>query len=147
MISIQIDNLPEVKRHFEELRQRAKNPETAMEICAVKGWRDVIKHFAAEEGSDGKWDPLKPATLLSRRHGGSKPLQDTGLLRQSTRYRVLQSEAHVYNDVKYAGTHNYGLSKKNIPKREFMWLSNVAKLSIIKTIKKYIVEGTAEFGA
>ena len=89
MISIEIQNLEKVRKDFQEMGQRARNPATAMEICAVKGWRDVIGHFAATEGPDGRWDPLKPATILSRKHGGTKPLQDTGLLRQSNRYRVL----------------------------------------------------------
>lgn len=147
MISIEIENLAHVMNKFKDIQNRAKNPSTAMEICAAKGWRDVIGHFSATEGPDGKWDPLKPATILSRKHGGTKPLQDTGLLRQSNRYRVLKAEAHVYNDAKYAGVHNYGYAKKNIPKRQFMWLSNKAKLAIIKTIKRYIVMGTAEFGS
>ena len=52
---------------------------------AVKGivWRQTGRKFRQGGGEGGKWEPLSPATLITRRHGGSAVMQDTGRLLRS----------------------------------------------------------------
>ncbi len=42
--------------------------------------------------TEGKWEPLAPSTLASRRHGGNTPLVDTGTLRASVSFEIVDSE-------------------------------------------------------
>lgn len=128
----------EVRNFFNDMKKRAQKPEAVMDIVAVKGWRDVVEHFKAEEDEDRKrWQPLKKP----RKRGGGKILQDTGLLRMSTGYRSKGDEAQIYNNRNYARTHNEGDAKRNIPKRQFLWISDIARLSIFKTLLRYIKDG------
>lgn len=41
-----------------------------------------------EAMTNGDWQPLAPATLRARRHGGDKPLIDTGTLRSSVSFEI-----------------------------------------------------------
>jgi len=102
---------------------RLDKTNTIMDVIATMAWRNVIKHFRDEEGKGGKpWAPLKnnprvfwpPGKTEPRTRGGTKVLQDTGLLRNSLMPRVKKNEAHVFTKVKYAATHQFG---KRIPAR------------------------------
>lgn len=136
MISARLDGMKEARALFNRISQRMQNPNTAMEVIATKGWKDVIDHFQNEEGPGGTWPGLK----YTRRRGGNKVLQDTGRLRISNRWRVVGGdEAHVYNNVAYANYHNKGTSR--IPQRKFMWISDKSKLSMIKTLLRWIAAG------
>jgi phage gpG-like protein len=147
VITYTIENLPAVLERFKDIQNRLLKPETVMEVCAAKGWRDVIEHFENCEGPDGEWEPLKEITIMRREHGGTKPLQDTGMLKANTRYRVVGKQAHVFTDDIRAPTHNFGDTRKwgkrtvTIPARPFMWLSEKAKESIAKTLMRYTMEG------
>ncbi len=135
MISVNIQNLEKVQSDFNAITQRLMNPQTGMEIVAGKGFKDVVDHFSEEESPDGKWQSLKKP----RKRGGSKILQDTGRLRSSVRFRTLRDEAHIFTQVVYAGVHNFGYSKRNIPQRQFLWLSKEAIKSITETFKRFIL--------
>jgi phage gpG-like protein len=132
---------------FNQMQARMADVSPAMNVIASQGWKDVVMHFKDEEGPDGSWKPLKPSTIARRRHGkkkslGTRILQDTGMLRQSNRWRTVgHNEANVYNQKVYAGVHNYGYSQKNIPKRQFLWTSNKAKQLMQKTLSRWIAKG------
>ena len=140
MISVNVVGINEVRASFKRMRDRTSQPMTAMEIIAAKGWKDVIDHFSEEKSDFGSWPSLK----RPRPSGGNKILQDTGRLRMSNRWRTVGSEeAHVFNQVEYAAVHNYGSQKKNIPQRKFLWLSDSARVSVQRTILRWIAEGKA----
>jgi phage gpG-like protein len=142
MISVKVEGLDESKKRFNLIRDRMKKPNTVMEMCAIKGWRDVIDHFNKAEGPKGSWKPVSRTRKKDK--GSQKPLNDTGRLRMSNRWRVRDQEAHVFNNTIYAATHNYGDTRKawgkvtvTYPRREFMWLSGKVIDDILKTMKKY----------
>lgn len=72
--------------------------------------------------SDPDWPPLKPETV--KRKGSSKPLIDTGKLRNSITHKVEGDKALVgvfAEDVSiYAEVHEFGSPRKNIPERSFL---------------------------
>lgn len=62
------------------------------------------------------WEPLAPATIL-RRRGGTRILQDSGLLASSMTPFADDERADVYTNVGYAGFHLDGTD--NMPQRDF----------------------------
>jgi phage gpG-like protein len=120
----------------------AKNPANMMDkIARPVMQRDVIRHFKEEMGDTGKWEALKPATLLARRTGekkrlGTKILQDTGRLRASIGTGMEGARPFVGTNVIYGGTHQFG--RGSIPERPFLWLSEDAKSELIVNMMNYI---------
>lgn len=114
------------------------------------GFKDIITHFAQEKGPDGRWKPLTKATIQRRTKGkgGGRPkiLQDEGNLRKSiiaksTRRRG-KNELEMFSNVGYSGKHNEGDPSENLPKREFMWLSEKAQGLMAETIINLALRGT-----
>lgn len=72
--------------------------------------------------SDPSWPPLKPETV--KRKGSSKPLIDTGRLRNSITHKVEGDRALVGifggEVLVYAAVHEFGSPKKNIPERSYL---------------------------
>lgn len=126
---------------FSKLIFNLNNPLAKLKAgYAIFGYKDIIDHFEKEEGEGGKkWKKRKASTQHSYKlrnksnkkyNPTNKLLQMTGTLRQSiltgkkTNVKnVGRSGILVFSRVKYGGVHNYGSNKKNIPKREFMWMS------------------------
>lgn len=71
-----------------------------------------------------EWPPLKPETI--KRKGSSKPLIDTGRLRNSITHKVEEDKALVGifggEVLVYAAVHEFGSPRKNIPERSFLRL-------------------------
>lgn len=59
-------------------------------------------------GAENKWEPLAPRTVYVRRKGSSKPLQDTGRLKQSFVQNVRRTVAVVGTTNQVAGFHHAG---------------------------------------
>lgn len=103
-------------------------------IIGTEGFKNIAQHFEDEESPQGKWVSLKESTLLKRtkgKSGGSpKILQDTGALRQSIlpgtgRMKVIGGDAiQMLAGTIYSRVHDEGYPRRNIPQREFMWLSD-----------------------
>jgi phage gpG-like protein len=133
MLTVDTSALKIVKRRFEQMRDRAKIPKTAMDIIGAKGWKDVINSFAIEQDEDGSaWKPLK----RPRKRGGSKLLQNTGRLRMSIRWAANNTEARIFTKTKYAKFHEYGT--KYIPVRSFMWLNSKLRVRLLTDLLNYI---------
>ena len=86
---------------------RVMRPQSLLRLVASGqlGWID--RNFR-EEGAERGWKPLSPGTVYARRRGSSKPLQDTGRLKQSFTMRVAASQAVVGTNMIYAGFHHAG---------------------------------------
>lgn len=99
-------------------------------------FQDYIDHFDKERGPEGEWKPWSAAYTRHMRKigkGGNRILQDTGRLRQSfvpSNYRTGRGRVEWFNPAKtkggfpYAAAHNEG--GPQLPRREFMWLSDKA---------------------
>lgn len=143
---------------FNKLRFNLKNPLAKLKAgYATFGYKDIIDHFDKEEGEGGKkWKKRKASTQRAYKlrnkynkkyNPTNKLLQMTGALRQSilsgkkTNVKnVGRSGILVFSRVKYGGVHNYGSNKKNIPKREFMWLSGKSTQQIVDYMVKEIIK-------
>jgi len=128
------------KKSFQLMQERVKNPRYAMNVIAVIGWKDVLDHFAKEEGSYRKWPDISETT--KRRKQKTRILVDHGLLRWSTLYRTNSKEAIIYNKTQYADYHQHQHKKYNLEQRDFLWLSEKAKKLIYKYILKFFIEGS-----
>lgn len=133
-----------MKRQFKDMEKRARTPKTVMDVVAAKAWKGVInENFPAMEDRDGnKWPALKRPRSGARhkKETSTKMLRDTGHLWRSIKFTSQQAEAKVYTITKYAGVHQFGSSKKNIPRRDYMYLNAKTSWNIQKTLAKYIVD-------
>jgi len=146
MLDLKIIGAIAIKKNFQDMQTRAKNPKTVMGIIGAKAYKDVINSFRIEENDDGsKWYKFKdPKTekRISRRptkRGGTKLLQDTGLLRESIRWESTALWAKVFTRRKYAKWHENGT--RNIPARSFMWVNDRLRLKFAKDLLEYITNG------
>ena len=136
----------------------------------IFGFKDLIDHFQKEQGPDGRWKERKTSTndaydrirnvanpRVSRLSSGvprgsynssNLILQLTGNLRKSA--GTAQVKPHGGDTIEissaspYGATHDQGSSSKNIPQREFMWLSDRAKDLMVKSILDVIGRGGLE---
>lgn len=112
-------------------------------LVAVFGFKDVIDHFDRESGPEGKWPALKPSyAKWKKRKGYTKKLVLSGHLRQNflpanTRYDGQEAVAF-FNPVEYADQHDEG---KNLPQRQFMWLSGKAMNNLERGLLDRMMRG------
>ncbi len=97
----------------------------------------------------GRWAPLSPVTVALRRKGSSKPLLDTGRLRNSITRAVGVRDVVIGTNVIYAGTHQLGARKGqygktrrgapipwgNVPARPFLGMSLGDKAEILAILR------------
>lgn len=99
-----------------------------------------------KQGLEQPWAPLKPATLRRRRKGGAgaQILQDRGILRGSFVKKVRTNFVFVGSTLKYAATHEYGDSRRNIPQRKMLPTKSTAQelaRSVVEAAFKQITKG------
>ena len=142
---IEFKGLKQTIQRFLGIGQKMNNPKIAVEKIAILGWKNVLNHFDTEQDSEGaswprwKYKGARVATRPTKR-GGSKLLQDTGRLRGSVYYKTSGKSAIVFIKLKYAATHNYGDSARNIDKRQFMYLDQATKDQIKDTYVKLVLK-------
>jgi phage virion morphogenesis protein len=137
VITVDTSALKVVNRRFEQMKERAKYPKTAMDVIGAKAWKDVLNSFNVETDEDGSpWKPLKKERSGKRHKGGSKLLRDTGQLRTSIRWAANNEEARVFTKKKYAKFHEYGT--KYIPIRSFMWINSKLRVKFLTDLLSYI---------
>lgn len=79
----------------------------------------VSEGFDAAKAPDGSaWAPLSARTIARRRKRSSRPLLDTGRLRNSIAVTHDANGVYVATPVVYAAAHNYGY--RAIPQRQFL---------------------------
>ena len=130
---------------------RAAHPKQFYATSKAVLHRDVMAHFSAEEGPEGAWKDWSPGTVKARQRGrgGSKILQGSGIMRGSIRPESQEKNARVFTNLIYAGVHNRGFPGPdslgrmlNIPKREFMWLSQAGLRTLEQMGLRFLRDGT-----
>ena len=124
-----------IKENFRKIQDRIKHGKPFFQRSAIRMHRGVMQHFSDEMGSTGAWAPLQK----ERKRGGSKVLQDTGILRASVRFQGEDDNARVHTDLVYAARHNDGHGAT--PRREFMWMSPELRKSIMGDMAVWISDG------
>lgn len=78
------DELKEVCRHVQEVTSKGGDTEAALKETGV-----FLVGLMQQEIVDGGFAPNAPYTVAMK--GSSQPLIDTGLMRQSVRYRIVEN--------------------------------------------------------
>lgn len=73
-----------INKQFNKVIEKGFPTESALELIGVKA--QSVSQEAFSNNGYGFWAPLKPQTI--KKKGSSKPLIDTGALRQSITYQV-----------------------------------------------------------
>lgn len=114
-------------------------------------FRDIMAHFDQEEGSDGQWQGwsrIYSEHMAMIGKSGNKILQDSGRLRQSFmpgNYKPIEGGVMFFNNASvdgfpYAAAHNEGGGR--LPKRDFMWLSDIAMEETGQMVLNWLAEGS-----
>lgn len=102
--------------------------------------RSIGRTFAAE-GRPARWRALKEATIRERLrlgYGRGPILERTGKLKNSFSYTAKTKYFGVTSSAKYFGPHQYGSSKRNIPKRVMVQLLAQDKAQFTKIYKRHL---------
>lgn len=142
----------ELRKFIESVISKTKNLEKQKEIVGAISaivFRDVMQHFADEQGPNGKWkawSKIYADHMKQIGRGGNKLLQWSGRLRQTfqpTKYKIQPHAVTWFNNAKtkagfpYAFAHDTG---EGVPERSFMWLSNQSMETITKIVLDKILE-------
>lgn len=116
-------------------------------IIAPHIQKDFQDHFDKERGPQKKWQKWSAAYAKHMRavgKGNNLILTDSGRLRNSLMknagWRADTGGIMFYSKVIYAGVHNQGSKKQNIPQRQFMWLSTKGLDTVIDVIERWLAD-------
>ena len=130
-------------------------------VAAISGpiFRDVMDHFAKQEGPDnpwqakdgGKWSKSYTAWMRNIGRAGNKQLQFSGNLRKSLLPQAMKNswrrtsdgilwfnQAKTASGFPYAYAHNEG--GPVLPQRKFMWISDTAVKTVADIVSKWTVK-------
>lgn len=132
----------------------------------IFGIKDLIEHFRDQRGPKDAWKPRAQATqdayariLAGLRKPGKGTaraaydpsnliLQLTGNLRKSLLNPSIRTKSgdtiEVYSESPYGAAHDEGSSKRGLPQREFMWLSDDAQENMTNAILETVMKGGLE---
>lgn len=108
-IDFRVDDLA-VQRTLARLGERARNLAPVFREIGEGVKAEAQIGFKSSTDPYGRaWHPLAKATIARRRKGSSKPLLDTGRLRNSIASRLLGAGGvEVGTNLKYAAIHQFG---------------------------------------
>jgi len=124
---ISFSGVDELSTYIRSIQSYIQHPKQTFAKARVIMLQDVMDHFKNEMSPEGSWTKLADITVLKRRNkkeSSIKILQDTGRLKNSITTQSGDAFAEVGTNVVYGATHQFG--RNNIPKREFIWLSQEA---------------------
>lgn len=131
--AVTINGLDALRDRLDEIGERARNLEPVLSVAAEDLKTLVDDSFEGSRSPAGvRWQPLAPATVKKRRQGSSKPLVDTGNLRNSINASSGPGRLSVGTNVPYAGFHQFGTG--DIPARPFLPIAgSPGSLSLVTT--------------
>lgn len=146
--TIRIENFDRVLEALTRATEPAKHPDEMFYRIAQRIATEAVpNHFLKKESPDGSpWAELyAPYGVRKMREKGSLDvLIWSGDLMRSVRAGVDKGDTLTAwvmaggPDVPYAGTHNYGLPEKNIPKREFLGFGTGESEIIADSIDRWL---------
>lgn len=135
----------EWRKLIKTMNKNVKKPAKIMEVAFLTvGFRDIIDHFDEERGPGGPW--IKSQRAI-RQNG--QTLQDRGKLKggflTSNIQKKKKNEILFFNSAQengefYGGTHDRGDPSRNIPQREFMYLSRKAQENMVNLIADLVIK-------
>lgn len=149
-----VDGLDEAVDNLRGIEARLSDLTPVMRVISEDLKTFIDSRFESSQSPSGApWQPLKPATIARRRQGSSKPLVDTGRLRNSISARPQKQSLEFGTNVVYAGTHQFGHGP--VPARPFLPVSIAGGKAVwtpsgpahtereiyLRMIRDYITEG------
>ena len=139
-VNVVIDASDAVKK-LEQLGVEIR-PDELMNRIGIAGQAEINLSFRREGNDEGRWLPLKPATIAARRTGpniggGVKILQDTGRLLQSVTFNPRQDSVDVGAGTEYGFRHQEG---QGVPRRPFLPSLKRATEIAVKVIENWLKE-------
>ena len=130
----------EVQALFDRLIRKGKDTLALMRRLSSDLKDAVEENFEKQGRPKGK--PLHPATIKYRAKKGytGSILQRTRGLKNSITTKSTSNEAVVGTNKKYAGVHQFGYEKRNIPARPFLKTTKEDVEGFKRTILNYIME-------
>ena len=138
-LKFSVKGLDKIRGSIGDMEERAKNLEPVLKGRAETLNTLIDDSFEKSRSPLGeKWSPLSPATVRGRRRGSSKPLVDTGVLRQSSFAQAsknsilfgVSGEATSRGAAHQFGTKKSGRNRNTvIPARPFLPVSDTGKPS------------------
>lgn len=138
-------------RAWAAMMRRTTDLGPAMKVGAESVNRLLKMSFQDSRTPTGTgWQPLDPETIKRRRKKSSKPLIDTGVLRNSTYARSGARTIYFGTNIGYAGYQQFGT--RYIPARPFLPITAQGELTmagpakvvfdrILQSVGNYIVNG------
>jgi len=136
-ISISVDDKSAIKS-IDMLRDRIKKqmPRNLDDIGRYM-IGSIDKNFKAG-GQPTRWAPLKASTIARRRGGSSRPLMDTGTLKNSIGWRVTGNAVSIAPSVAYGKYHQTGT--RNMVARPFIMIQDEDVPRIVKILMHNVVK-------
>lgn len=117
--SVTVTGLDEATRSLEGVEERLSNMRPVLRVVAEDLKAVTDDSFRESRSPSGTpWKPLSPATIKKRRQGSSKPLVDTGNLRNSISARASRKAIRFGTNTPYAPPHQFG--GEHIPARPYL---------------------------
>ncbi len=140
MIKITVKS-KEVQDLFKQLGFNVQNIKPA--LVKIGGMLEDASENAFDRQGPG-WKPLKPATKRQRAKKGhtGKILERTGKLAGSVSAQIKGNAVFIGSNFKYARPHQLGSRKQNIPKREYLIVSEAELRKSNFILSKHMVRGT-----
>lgn len=138
------------------LIERLANPKEAFRKVGLFLRSKILDHFDRQQGHTGKWKPLSPATIKSRKKSGkgAKALVNEGNLINSLQgggnsiFEIENTSVKVGTTIPYAKYHQHPRfpdaptnslnANKKVPKRDFIYVSTKEKEQLKEIIKRYL---------
>ncbi|AKF08886.1 phage virion morphogenesis protein [Sandaracinus amylolyticus] len=119
MTQLRVTGIDDAIRTVRSAAERARDLSPILRVIAEDTKTLVDDSFDQSRSPSGApFAPLAPATKARRRKGSSKPLVDTGRLRNSVSASAAGNLLSVGTNVVYGATHQYG--SKRVPARPFL---------------------------
>lgn len=153
-VEIDVHGDKQVVRELLRLGDRGHDVRPAFEAIVddLVNWTDSQFQTQGLRGSGG-WAPLKPRTLARKAALGLDPriLHATLALRNSLTHRgdphmieeITADSLRWGSDLPYARAHQKGYPPNNLPQRRPVELTETDRRSVVKTIQRYVMTGSA----
>lgn len=102
-------NLSVVTTKIKDKQEKIKNLQPVMKEIAEDMKKETALNFRNTTSPEGKkWEALADSTIRQRRKNSQKPLNDTGVLKNSISAKSDETKAIVGTSVPYARIHQFG---------------------------------------
>lgn len=146
MTGVRMEGWDRVKGAVSRLQAAGARPSRVFRLIGRRLRAMQMRHFQDERDSRGEdWPRLRDSTIKARRkgphpgRGRMRKLRDTGRLAGSLMTRTSDTEAVVGTNVVYAATHQFGDKKRNIPKREFLYINDEEKRALTDMLNNELI--------